>query len=46
MPKKDDKLLKSNNGEKSRKVPFIIMLTSILYLKKQTLVIINPEKSS
>ena len=24
MPKKDDKLLKSNNGEKSRKVPFII----------------------
>ena len=36
MPKKDDKLLKSNNGEKSQKVPFIIYADDSLLEKTNT----------
>ena len=33
MPKEDDKILKYNHGEKSMKVPFIILTLIIIILK-------------
>ena len=46
MPKKNDEILKNNNGEKSRKVPFIIYTDFESLLEKTNICYNNPEKSS
>ena len=46
MPKKDDKILKYNQGEKSMKVPFIIYADLESLLEKMNTCHNNPEKSS
>ena len=46
MPKEDKNILKYNHGEKSMKVPLLLMLTWILYLKKIDTCHSIPEKSS
>ena len=46
MPKEDNKILKYNQGEKSRKVPFIIYADLESLLEKMNTCYNNPEKSS
>ena len=45
MPKKDNKILKYNHGEKSMKVPFIIYADVESLLEKMDTCHNNPEKS-
>ena len=45
MPKKDNKILKYNHGEKSMKVPFIIYADFESLLEKMDTCHNNPEKS-
>ena len=46
MPKKDNKILKYNQGEKSMKVPFIIYTDLESLPEKMNTCHNNPEKSS
>ena len=46
MPKKDNKILKYNHGEKSIKVPFIIYADIESLLKKMNTCHNNPKKTS
>ena len=46
MPKKDNKLLKYNQGEKSMKIPFIIYADLESLLEKMNTCYNNPGKSS
>ena len=46
MPKKDNKTLKYNHGEKSMKVPFIIYAELDFLLEKMNTCHNNPKKSS
>ena len=45
MPKRAEKILKHNPGEKSLKIPFTIYLDSCCILKKIQSIESNPEKS-
>ena len=46
MPKKDNKILKCNHGEKSMKVPFIIYVGMDFLLEKMSMYYNNLKKSS
>ena len=46
MPKKDNKILKNNHGEKSIKVPFIMYADLEFLLEKMRTCHNNPKKSS
>ena len=46
MPEEDNEVLKYNQGEKSKRVPFIIYVDLESLLKKMNICHNNPEKSS
>ena len=46
MPSEENKILKYNDGEKSKKAPFIIYADLECFLEKMSTCHNNPEKSS
>ena len=46
MPKENNKILKYNHGEKSKRAPFVIYADLESLLEKMNTLFNNPEKSS